>query len=120
MSAPSVLLVTRHAPYGASLARSALDAALAAAAFDRPPTLLFLGDGVLQLLPGQDASGIGTRSHRRVLDSLPLYGIDTLYVDSQALAGHDLTAADLPPGARPVDDAAIRALLAGHDHILGF
>lgn len=120
MSVPSVLLVTRHAPYGASLARSALDAALAAAAFDRPPTLLFLGDGVLQLLPSQDTSGIGTRSHRKVLDSLPLYDIDTLYVDSQAMAEHGLAAADLPAGVHPVDDAAIRELLASHDHILGF
>lgn len=120
MNAPAVLLVTRHAPYGRGLARAALDATLAAAAFDRAPTLLFLGDGVLQLLPGQDAADIGTRSHGRVLDSLPLYDVDTFHVDAEALLAHGLQPDDLPGGAKVLDAAAIRALMLAHDHILGF
>lgn len=120
MSEPSVLLVTRRAPYGGTLARSALDAALAGAAFDRAPTLLFLGDGVLQLLPGQDAADIGTRTHGRVLESLPLYDIDTLYVDGEALARHGIDSGALPAGARVLDDAGLRGLMNNHDHILGF
>jgi tRNA 2-thiouridine synthesizing protein C len=120
MSERTVLLVSRRAPYGSSLARAALDTALAGAAFDRAPTLLFLGDGVLQLLPGQDAQALGTRTHGRVLDSLPLYDVETLYVDAAALARHGLSAGDLPAGAEVVDEAAIRALMAAHDHILGF
>jgi tRNA 2-thiouridine synthesizing protein C len=120
VNGPRVLLITRRPPYGSSLARSALDAALAAAAFERAPTLLFLGDGVLQLLGGQDASAIGTRTHRRVLDSLPLYDIEELYVDATGLDRFGLTVDDLPAGAEPVDDAAICALIASHDHLLSF
>lgn len=120
MKAPTVLLVTRRAPYGGTLARSALDTALAGAAFDRAPSLLFLGDGVLQLLPGQDAAEIGTRTHGRVLESLPLYDIETLYVDCAALARHGIDAGALPPGAAVLDDAGLRRLFDGHDHILGF
>jgi tRNA 2-thiouridine synthesizing protein C len=120
MSEPTVLLVTRRPPYGSSLPRAAVDAALAGAAFDRAPTLLFLGDGVLQLLPEQDGRAVGQRTHGRVLASLPLYDVETLYVDAGALRRYGLSTDDLPAGAEPVDDAAIRALLDSHDHILGF
>lgn len=120
MSQPRVLLIARQAPYGNTLARSALDAALAGAAFDRAPTLLFMGDGVLQLLGDQDAAELGTRTHGRVLDSLPLYDIETFYVDGETLARYGVDPDNLPSGARVVDDAAIRGLLGEHDHILSF
>jgi len=116
----SVLVVTRHAPYGTSLSRAALDTVLAAAAFDRPPTLLFLGDGVLQLLPDQDAAAVGTRSHGRVLESLPLYDVNTLFVDSAALAQYGISRAQLPAGATVLEDQGISQLMSEHDHILGF
>lgn len=120
MSGARLLLVSRHAPYGNSLARSALDTALAAGAFDMAPALLFMGEGVLQLLPGQDPSATGTRNHGKVLDSLPLYDIDRLYVDGTALAAYGLADMPLPDAAVVVDPAAIRKLLQTADHLLGF
>lgn len=118
--AGKLLLVTRRAPYGGSLARSALETALAAAAFDMAPALLFQGAGVLQLLPEQDASAIGTRTHGKVLDSLPLYEVDKLYVDASALAGYGLQEMPLPEGASLLDAAGIRALLDAYHHLLSF
>ncbi|MDX1735029.1 MAG: sulfurtransferase complex subunit TusC, partial [Halioglobus sp.] len=90
MSARRTLLVIRHSPYGGSLARSAVDTALAAAAFDQPVTLLFMGDGVLQLLPGQDSKAAGMKNIGRQLASLPLYDIDKVYLDSDAAARYRL------------------------------
>lgn len=116
----SLLIVTRHAPYGASLARSALDTALAAAAFEQPVALLFQGEGVLQLLPAQDSEGLGTRNHRRVLDSLPLYGLETLYVDAGALAAFGLDPGELPEGCLCLEDDALSDLLNQHTHLLSF
>ena len=69
-------MVVRHSPYGSSLARASLDVALAAAAFEQPVKLLFMGDGVLQLLPEQDSRAIGQKNIGRLLSSLPLYDID--------------------------------------------
>ncbi|TXS93041.1 sulfurtransferase complex subunit TusC [Parahaliea maris] len=120
MSAVKLLLVCRHAPYGNSLARSTLDTALAAGAFDMAPTLLFMAEGVLQLLPEQDPTDVGTRNHRKVLDSLPLYDIDQLYVDGAALAEYGLTDMPLPEGAVVVDGDGMRKLLQAADHLLGF
>lgn len=116
----SILVVSRHAHPGSSLPRSALDTVLAAAAFDQPVALLFQGEGVLQLLPGQDSRAAGVRNLRKVIDSLPLYDIETLYVDAAAASAFGLQRDALPAGARWLDAAGIRALLARHDHVLGF
>tara|TARA_R110002110_G_scaffold405550_1_gene624771 strand:+ start:33680 stop:34060 length:381 start_codon:yes stop_codon:yes gene_type:complete len=116
----SILVVSRHAHPGSSLPRSALDTALAAAAFDQPVALLFQGEGVLQLLPGQDSRATGVRNLRKVIDSLPLYDIETLYVDAAAASALGLPRDVLPAGAQWLDAAGVQALLARHDHVLGF
>jgi len=115
-----LLVVVRHSPYGSSLARASLDVALAAAAFEQPVKLLFMGDGVLQLLPEQDSRAIGQKNIGRLLSSLPLYDIDMVYVDAEAVARHgiDLDSAQLP--ARALNERAIHQLMIGCDHLLGF
>jgi|TARA_R100000005_G_scaffold96027_1_gene80208 tRNA 2-thiouridine synthesizing protein C len=115
-----VLVVTRHPQPGRSLARAALDTALATAAFDQPVNLLFLGAGVLQLLPQQDSTSVGVRNLRKVIDSMPLYDLERCYVDADAVERFGLTAEDLPCGAVLVGREAQRSLLDSHQHILGF
>lgn len=117
---PKTLLVFRQPPYSSSLSRSGLDTALAAGAFEQPVTLLFLSDGVAQLLPKQNSAGIGKRNHGKVLASLPLYDIETFWVDAQALSNSGYTLNELPEGSRLADPALIRDMLERHDHILTF
>ena len=116
----SMLVVVRRPPYGSSLARAALDVALAAAAFEQPVKLLFMGDGVLQLLPGQDSGAIGVKNIGRLLASLPLYEIETVYVDSEAAARHGLDLSVAPLATMAVDGPAMHQLMDSCDHLLGF
>jgi tRNA 2-thiouridine synthesizing protein C len=114
------LLVCRRPPYGESFAREALDVALAAAAFDQKVALLFLGDGVLQLLGAQQAEQIGQKALHKQLGALPLYDVDKLYVDAQALQARKLEPADLALPALPLSVPEITALLDEYDVVLGF
>ncbi len=114
------LLVCRTAPYGAARAREALDMALAAAAFDQDVGLLFLGDGVWQLVRGQNPEAIGQKAFDKQLGSLPLYSIDRLYVDAQALDERALAPEDLVLPTQPLSSAAIAVLLKEQDVVLGF
>ena len=116
----SQLVVIRQTPYGSSLARAALDAALAAAAFDQAVTVLFLGDGVLQLLPDQDSAAINAKNIGKLIASMPLYDIENIYVDATALARCAVQVEDLPQAVTLMDDAAIHQLITDHDHVLGF
>lgn len=123
MAAPngkSLLLLIRHSPYGSSLARASIDVALAAAAFDQAVSVLFVGDGVLQLLPDQDTGEKGARNLGRLLASLPLYDIEQVYVDAEAVARYHLDLDTTPVAARSLDRKAMSQLLLSHDHLLGF
>ena len=113
-------MVVRRPPYASSLSRAALDTALAAATFEQPVSLLFMGDGVLQLLPDQGSEVIGVRNIGRLLASLPLYDIESVYVDEEAAERYGLDLADTPLPARALDDTAMRELMLGCDHLLGF
>jgi tRNA 2-thiouridine synthesizing protein C len=116
----SLLVVLRHSPYGSSLARAAVDTALAAAAFEQPVKLLFMGDGVLQLLPEQDSQGIGVKNIGRLLSSLPLYDIESVYVDAEAATRYAIELESTPVPAQLLDGAGMHQLLLSCDHIVGF
>lgn len=116
----TVLMILRRSPYGSSLAGASLDAALASAAFEQPVDVLFLGDGVLQLQPGQESEGAGVRNKGKVLASLPLYGIEQVYVDAGAAERYRLDLGALPLPTTALDPAAMRELMSSYDHLLGF
>ena len=116
----SLLVVVRHSPYGSSLARTSLEVALSSATFDQQVGLLFMGDGVLQLLPEQDSSTTGVRNIAKLMASFPLFELDQLFADETALARYGLMGQELPQNLQRLDDQALRQLLTRYDHILGF
>jgi tRNA 2-thiouridine synthesizing protein C len=116
----SVLIVLRRSPYGSSLAKAALDVVFANAAFDQQISLLFMGDGVLQLQPGQDSHVLGVANVGRQLASLPLYDINTVYVDAEAAARYNMDLTGAPLNTQLMGGAEMRQLMAEHKHVLGF
>jgi tRNA 2-thiouridine synthesizing protein C len=116
----SFLLICRHAPYGQTLAREALDVALTAATFDQSVALLFMGDGVQQLVRAQQPSAIAQKALDKQLAALPLYDVETIYVETAALRTRGLTAADLALPVQLLEAAAIAQAIDAHDIVLGF
>lgn len=115
-----MLFVVRHSPYGSTLSRTALDAALASAAFEQPLKVLFMGEGVLQLMPGQETTTRGVRNIGKLLASLPLYDIESVYVDEASLKRYGMDPAASPVPAQVVGAELIRQMMVDADHILGF
>ena len=113
------LVIIRHSPYGSSLGRAALDTALAMAAFEQPVDILFMGDGVAQLLPQQDSSAIGVKNIGKLLGSLPLYGIDFAYAEGSSLQRFGLNPGRAPVPLKVLDGLGINAMMAACDHLLG-
>jgi tRNA 2-thiouridine synthesizing protein C len=116
----TVLIVLRHTPYGSSLAKAALDSALAIAAFEQAVDLLFVGDGVLQLLPDQDSRALGRKNFGHQLASLPLYDINCVYVDAESAKRYNLDHSKTPFETRLLDAHAMNQLMVKYDHLLGF
>lgn len=114
----SLLLISRQSPWSGPGAREALDIALAGGAYDLPISVLYLDDGVFQLVD-QNAARLQQKDLTANLKALPLFGVEALYACATSLAERGLTDARL--GVEPlriIDDTEITALIDHHDHVI--
>lgn len=115
-----VLFLFRHGPYGSSAGREGLDAVLVVAAFDQKTSLLFLDDGVFQLCAGQGDALVGVKNHSPAFASLPLYDVESIYVDADSLAARGLSAEDLLMPVSLLSSGEAKALLDEQDVVLSY
>lgn len=83
--AKSMLIICKQAPWSNISVREMLDLALAGGAFDLPISLLFLDDGVFQLVTNQQAKSIEQKDISANLQALPLFGIEELFIAENSL-----------------------------------
>jgi tRNA 2-thiouridine synthesizing protein C len=114
MTGRNILFVISQPPQRGALAREVLDAVLVAGVFEQRVTLLFVADGVYQLLDSGRRDSNVARNFRAV----PSYDIEAVYVDRAALRQRYLDPAELVLPVRTVGRAAIRKLLAVQDVVI--
>ncbi len=114
------MFVNRKAPYGTIYALESLEVVLITAAFDQDVTLVFLDDGVYQLVKGQQTKGIETKNFSPAYRALEDYDIEKLYVEEEALAARGLTEEDLLVDVTVMKRAELGALMDEQDAILSF
>ncbi|WP_280545803.1 MULTISPECIES: sulfurtransferase complex subunit TusC [unclassified Halomonas] len=115
-----LLVILRHGPHGSSWLREGLDAALVAAAFGRRVSLLFMGEGVTALLPGQQVGPLGQKGTAATLEMLEMYDIETLLVEEQGLSCLGLSSDDLMLEVACLSPMALARVLCGHRLVLTF
>ncbi|MGK0445684.1 MAG: tRNA 2-thiouridine synthesizing protein C, partial [Bermanella sp.] len=108
------------APYGSSKAREGLDFILTSAAYDQNLTILFLADGVFQLLDNQNSKGIELKNHAAALEVLPLYDVENLFVIDEDLTSRAITKDQIINDVQIISREQGRALIAQHTKIIGF
>lgn len=116
-----VAFVFTSAPHGSASGREGLDALLATSALTEDIGVFFLGDGVFQLLTGQQPQAILARDYIATFKVLPLYDIETLYVCADSLTARGLD--DKTPfvlDATVLSSAALREHLSHYDTVLTF
>ena len=109
----------RHAPYGNALAREGLEAALACGAMGAKTSVLYINEGVWQLLASQNSAVIDSKNQAAMASALPLYDVDAIWVDEDSLKQRNLTSADINAG-KIIDTAGVQKLLATSKSILSF
>jgi tRNA 2-thiouridine synthesizing protein C len=114
------MFVNRRAPYGTIYALESLEVVLIAATFDQDVSLVFLDDGVYELVKGQDTTGIGIKNHSKTYRALDGYDVEKLYVERESLQARGLTEDDLIVDVEVIDSAAMGALMAEQDVVLSF
>ncbi|PCI76153.1 MAG: sulfurtransferase complex subunit TusC [SAR86 cluster bacterium] len=112
-----ITFISRSAPYGNNRANLCLDMALASAVFEQDVNYVFLDDGVYQLLKGQDAAAIQSKTLGNALETLALYGIENVYADQQSLKKRGINRAELLPGMQLIDSDAVAKLIESADTV---
>ncbi|QJT82955.1 sulfurtransferase complex subunit TusC [Kosakonia sp. MUSA4] len=116
-----IAFVFTSAPHGSSSGREGLDALLATSAFTDEIGVFFIGDGVFQLLAGQQPDAILTRDYISTFKVLPLYDIEQCWLCAASLRERGLgeeTAFVLP--AQQLEPEALREQLDEYTVVLTF
>jgi tRNA 2-thiouridine synthesizing protein C len=120
MQSLNILAICSYSPGRQVPAREALDAILACAVFDQTVSVLFCGEGVGQLL-GDQADYTGSdKPLSRSLSALPLYDVQTIYVDAWSLEERGLCLDQLLPDVIPLQPPAVSELLRTSDRLMSF
>lgn len=114
------LYVNRKAPYGTIYALESLEVVLIGAAFEQDVSLAFVGDGVYQLVKGEDTKALEMKNFSPTFRALEDYDVTKIYVDEDALQARGLSAADLVIAVEVVSAQRIGEIMENQDVILSF
>ncbi len=90
-----VLAVNRRPPYGTSHAAELLELVLMIGAFDQKVSILFIDDGIYQLMRNQNPQVLGQQKLSSAFNVLSQYGVDNVLVDGESLHSRNVKADDL-------------------------
>lgn len=116
----SFLFILSRSPYAGFHANEAIDAVLASAAYDADVSVLFLDDGVFQLLGPQNLETLPHKNVAKKLSALTMYGVDKVYVSETALLQRGIEQDALCIPCTTVPDSDIRPMLDQHDVLINF
>lgn len=105
------LFLLHSSPYQDNRTKESIDLILANAVFDEKTAVLFINDGVYQLLENQQAQE-GQKNISKTLQSFPLYEIEPYYVCEHSLAARSLDTSQLSIEPTLVNKEAIQSLIA--------
>ena len=114
------MFVNRRAPYGTVYALEALEVVLISAAFDQDISMVFLDDGVYELVKGQQTQAIDVKNFSPAYRALNGYDIEKLYVDADSLAARGLTEDNLLVPVEVLSAAQMAELMDQQDVVIGF
>lgn len=114
------MFVNRKAPYGTIYALESLEVVLITATFDQDVSLVFIDDGVFELVKGQQTKDIGIKNFSPSYRALDGYDVEKLYVDRDSLSARGLSEKDLLVPVEVLSAEQMGQLMQQQDVILSF
>ena len=114
------MFVNRKAPYGTVYALESLEVVLITATFDQDVSLVFMDDGVFEIVKGQQTKDIGVKNFSPSYRALEGYDVEKLYVDAESLAQRGLTEKDLLVPVEVLSSQQMAELMQQQDVVLSF
>lgn len=114
----SMLIICNKAPWSGISVKETLDLALAGGAFDLPISLLFLGDGVFQLIGNQQPKKLEQKDITANLQALPLFGIEHFFVSQDCLALRGLSTEHFILPVELLSETQLNTFLTDYDIVV--
>ena len=114
------MFVNRKAPYGTIYALEGLEVVLISAAFSQDVSMVFLDDGVYELVKGQQTKTIEMKNFSPTYRALDGYDVEKLYVERESLDARGLTEANLIVPVQVLSATEMGDLMQQQDVIIGF
>lgn len=115
-----IAVTITHTPYGNQFAQEAMDALLALSIYAQKISVVFIGEGVFQLLTNHHNKCIQQKSIEKQLDALALYDIDSVYACQQSLDERKIATAQIAQTVTPLNKTALLDLLHQQDSLISF
>lgn len=114
------MFVNRKAPYGTIYALEGLEVVLISAAFDQDVSMVFIDDGVFQLVKRQNTKGIEVKNFSPTYRALDDYDINKLYADADSMRERGLTPEDFVVPVEVLTAQDMAALMDTQDVVISF
>lgn len=114
----SLLVIIKHPPISSERNRDSLDIALACSAFDLPISLLFMGDGILQLRQHNTLNELGVKDISPQIKALSMYDIERIYVRKKDAIRYHIDTDSLALTVEVLDENSAQELLQQADHVI--
>ena len=112
------LFVNRKAPYGTVYALESLEVVLISAAFDQDISLVFMDDGVYQIVKNQETDDIGMKNFSRTYRALEGYDVEKLYVEEESMDARGLNENDLLVEVEVLNSKELGDLMNAQDVVI--
>lgn len=103
-------IVVRQTALSNSCFKESIDLALVCAAFDQKVNLIFIDNGVYNLVTNQNYHLLGDKNHLEILKGLEFYDIENIYVEQESLEIRKLNKNNLIKGCEVLSADKIKTL----------
>ena len=115
-----LLYVFSRAPYSTSSGQEGLDASLVGAAFDCTISVLFIHDGVFQLLKGQNCEATQLKQYTKAFSALQDFGIEKIYLHDLSSVARGIEVDQLIQDVELVNTAQVSDIIAQQHRVFTF
>ena len=114
----SVLVRMSKSPLNGLISGEQLETAMVAAAFEQEVSILFIGDGVFNLLPAKETNEVTGYNIEKMLLALPTFEVNDLFICERSLEQRQLGVSHLPENAKVITFEDQRRLIKATDVVL--
>ena len=114
----SILIRMSKSPSSGLTSGEQLETAMVAATFEQEVSILFVGEGIFNLLPAEETKEVKGYNIEKMLLALPTFEVNDLFICERSLKQRQIGVSNLPKNAKVITFEDQRRLINTTDVVL--